>query len=1155
MSDLLIASLHSYSSRFLRSTDLVRDFDDPRGLNGYWLTDFGQSCLDRLSDSFRLDSGRRTWRLTGDFGTGKSSFALLLARTASNAHLLPKNLLRKVLEEIPTAKDLRYVPVLVTATRERIATAILRAIFKAFGSLYSRRGSKSSLETEIADLLSDPARITDNQVLNLIEQTNRKIIRDGRGSGMLLILDEVGKFLEFAAHNPDEQDIYFLQRLAELADRSGNEPVIVICLLHQGFNAYAEQLAPSSQREWEKIAGRFEEIVFRQPLDQVALLIASALNLDEQKLPPSLKKNAICAFNAGVERGWFGTSASRELLGSLVHKLFPLDPLLLPVLIRVFQRFGQNERSLFSFLCSHEPFGFRAFTNNLLSRASGFYDLAEFYDYVRATFGHRLGTLSYRNHWGVIESKIEAHPADNELEVRILKTVGVLNLLNADDLRPTREIICWAVGGNFEAARQQVAQTLKKLEGRDIHFRGEVRGYSIWPYTSVDIDARLEEAKTAIPRVTKIADAIRRQLDGRPVVARAHYIKTGNLRYFDVVYCEPHDLEEKASEQLPTLADGVIVVPLCETKREADAALSAAQQIKGRDDLVQLIAVPRPLYYLQQAALDALRWEWVQDTTKELNNDTYARDEVQLHLTEARNRLQSQIQEFIGLNRIGGRITLTWFYKGKRFGHTTGRQVMRWLSDLCRDEFRSAPMIRNELVNRQALSSAAAAARMRLIELMFTSSDKPALGLPVDRKPPEKSMYLSVLSATGIHDEQEGHWQLGYPVEGKFGNVRPILERFRKIVLERPDARIRVSDLLVLLKKPPFGVRSGLFYVLLAVFAIVEEREVAFYENGSFLREVDAGIFLRMTKAPERFDMQYCKIDGVRSDIFQRLLTVLDVKTSDGSNTELLDIVKNLCVFVARLPDYVLNTHKLSAIAVGVRDSILNAREPGKLLFSDLPKACGFEAITVSLATGPEVGPAFVKILKSALDELRAAYLEMQDRLRLQLRNAFQMPGSFQQFRSGVAIRAERILAGIIEPKLRAFCLRLFDDNLPEIDWLESVGSFLALKPPSKWRDTEEELFISELAACTKRFLRVESIVFTTGKSRGNAIGIRLSVTQANGDEHEQVVHYNSDEEQELQNLQRQFEQMLVKEGRLGLAAASRAILASYKGKDKVTHE
>ncbi len=1152
MRNQAIASLHSYSSRFLRSTDLVRDFDDPEGLRGYWLTDFGRSCLGRISDGFRPESGRRAWRLTGDFGSGKSSFALLLANSASDArNRLPKALFREVVEEIPEAKKLSFVPVLVTGTRERMAPAILRAVFKVFGTLYSRRGVRSELETQVENLLLNPDQITDRQVVELIEKTNRKIIQNGRGSGLLLILDEVGKFLEFAANNPDEQDVYFLQQLGEMAARSGREPVIVVCLLHQGFNAYSEQLTPSSQREWEKIAGRFEEIVFRQPLDQIALLIAAAIELDETAIPTSLKKQATAALDAGIACGWFGTSASRDTLRQLAHRLFPLDPLLLPVLVRIFQRFGQNERSLFSFLCSYEPFGFRAFSNNPLNKTSRPYQLADFYDYIRANFGHRLAVASYRTHWSVIESKIDAYPADNALEVRVLKTVGVLNLLNSDDLRPTREALCWAVAGHSEEDRRQVSRLLKKIEGRDLHFRGESRGYSLWPYTSVDIDARLDEAKRAIPEVVRVAEAIRQQLDSRPVVARAHYIRTGNLRYFDIVYCESGELEQKASEPPISRADGIILIPLCETKQEANASLQMARKIKGRDDLIQIIAVPRPLNHLNQAALDALRWEWVQEKTSELNNDPYARNEVQLHLQEARNRLQNQIQEFIGLNRVGERVSLSWFYRGDRIQHQTGRQVMRWLSTLCDAIFHSAPNIRNELVNRQNLSSAAAAARMRLIELMFSHSDKSDLGLPIDRKPPEKSMYLSVLRAPGLHRQIHERWRLEYPPKTQSANLRPVIDRIRQVISDRPDARVPVSELVSLVRKPPFGLRDGLFPILLAVVAIVEEQEIAFYENGTFLREVGRDAFLRMTKAPERFDMQYCKIEGVRAEVFERLLAVLDVKPIKGRKVELLDVVKPLCSFVAHLPPYVLNTRKLPPAALAVRDTILNAREPATLLFSDLPKACGFEVIGAK-ATKAKPSLSFTKALKAAIDDLRVAYPEMQERLRMRLRGAFDLPGDFQQFRSALARRAEQILLGIFEPKLRAFCLRLIDDNLPESEWIESIGSFLALKPPTKWHDAEEELFNSDLAVWATRFHHVESIIFAADRSPRGSIGVRLAITQSDGIEHEKVFHYTTDEERQLKKLQRHLELMLSKEGRLGFAAASRAILSKLRETEAV---
>jgi hypothetical protein len=206
-----------------------------------------------------------------------------------------------------------------------------------------------------------------------------------------------------------------------------------------------------------------------------------------------------------------------------------------------------------------------------------------------------------------------------------------------------------------------------------------------------------------------------------------------------------------------------------------------------------------------------------------------------------------------------------------------------------------------------------------------------------------------------------------------------------------------------------------------------------------------------------------------------------------------------------------------------------------------LPRACSFQPIPAD-ATASKTVQAFVKTLKSALDELRAAFPELEGRLRSQLRSAFDLPGTFQQFRTALAARSEQILLAVTEPKLRAFCLRLMDDKLPEAEWLESIGSYLALKPPSKWHDVEEDVFTNELIQYATRFHRVESIAFAGSKSSVNTIGLRLAITQADGVEYEKVVHFTASEEQHLRHLQGQFETLLAKDKRLGLAAASRAI-------------
>jgi hypothetical protein len=748
---------------------------------------------------------------------------------------------------------------------------------------------------------------------------------------------------------------------------------------------------------------------------------------------------------------------------------------------------------------------------------------------------------------------IEAHNPESALELRVLKTVGILNLINTDDLRPTKEIVAWAVAGKFLKERRETFDILDKLIDRRIfHFRGEARGFSLWPYTSVDIEARLEEAKRTIPNVARISQVITEQLDAHPIVARAHYIRTGNLRYFEVVYTKTEELAEK-SEKHQTSADGLVLVPLCETENESKTCKNTAKALAPRHDLIRLVAVPRALSHLNQSALDTLRWEWVQQKTPELNNDRFAREEVQTHLQEARNRLLTQVQQFVGLNRITGQSSLTWHYADESGSKTrtfkSGREVLHLLSTLCDQVYSQAPQIKNELANRHNLSSAAAAARMRLLELMFACKNKPDLGLPADRKPPEKSMYLSILRKTGLHREVDGKWSLGIPPrKDDAGNVRPVLKKIKSLLAQHPDSRLQISQLLNELRRPPFGLRDGLFPLFLAIVAIEDEQEIAFYENGTFLREVGKDAFLRMSKAPENFEIQFCRIEGVRSELFQRLVKVLELPKNEDRNVELLDVVRNLCQFVVQLPDCVRNTHRLTPTALAVRDVILEAREPVRMVFHDLPHACNFQKFEIGKPASSKEAHQFVLMFKGVLDELRAAFFNLQRRMSESLAREFGYKDQIvNQFRRKLASRAEQLLIRVTENKLKAFAFRLCDAGLAEGDWLESVGSLLALRPPKKWKDEDEDAFMRELESVAGRFKRAESASFGNRANKKASDGLRIAVTQADGTERQEVIHFDGDEEKLLNELQDQISAIIAKNQRLGVAAASRAIWAKLK--------
>jgi hypothetical protein len=1138
MHDKTISDLLNIKGRFLRSANIERDFQDPTAMEGYVITDFARSCLARVAHGLRPRSTERAWRMTGDYGSGKSSFGLLMARSfAPKDFGLPKQVRKEIdLKQLGVPRE-GLAPILVTCSRQPLSISILQGLRSSLSSGMSGLKKHRKLIAQIEGMLQGSPG--DDAVLKIILACNKQLIVANGVRGLLLILDELGKFLEFAAARSDVNDVFLLQRLAEEASRSGEEPLFVVCLLHQGFSAYADRLNQSVQREWGKVAGRFEEIIFNQPIEQLSALIANALGVDAKDIPRDQGQEILAAMEKFHQLGWFGASGLSPLLQQALQ-LYPLHPAVLPALIRIFRRFGQNERSLFSFLLSDEPFGLQQFSRQP-ANGNSLYRLDNFYDYVKANFGHTLSLQSYRSHWNLIDSTIESFSTDNDAQLKTLKAVGVLNLVNDVGLIATQDVLSCALGYSAASASKSFDICLEVLRSkkRILYDRGRARGFCLWPHTSVDLQKAYEDASDSVNRPERVVDEIQGLLETRPLVARRHYIETGNLRHFDIRYCSVSKIESVLSSREDS--DGTCVIVLPENQSEG---LTASQFVQDdsqckKDHL--LFAIAEPLSALKGLVQEVQRWQWVATSTLELNSDRYAREEVYRQLAVAQLQLHNRLQSLLGWTTNSSESKVDWFWRGRRVPITSRRQLNERLSLICNHVYPSAPRINNELVNRRKLSSAAAAARMRLIERMFSNNEKPLLGMQAEKKPPEMSIYLSVLKHTGIHKEVKGHCIFQEPNSSEDrANFRPALQRIRQILEGSPDGRANVALLYEDLRKPPFGIRDGLTPLVLSAFVRIHESETAFYKDGTYLPEFAGEAMLILTKDPKRFDLQYCQIKGLRAELFRELLTLLAIEQPSGRKAELLTIVKQLCTFVAKQPSYTLSTRRLSGSAIAVRDVILNARDPLKLLFQDLPIACGHPPINSKSRTPSP--SAFLKSLKGALQELRTAYPQLQDRLRADLRLAFMVEGPGSEYRQAIMGRAKALLLLVQEPKLKAFCLRLQDQHLPEPEWIESVGSFLALKPPAKWHDSEETTFATELNQMASQFRAVEAIEFAGVNQSLESSGLRVAFTDRTGLHLDQVIHFDKQDETKLSEIQTELAVMLRQYGRLGLAAASRAL-------------
>ncbi|RWC99751.1 MAG: hypothetical protein EOS58_31760 [Mesorhizobium sp.] len=1082
-----LSELYNVPSRFLRSVQLERDFNDPSALEHYVVTPAMASASTRILKGLQVNSAQRAWRITGDYGVGKSSFALMMARILSGQTGADAERIAQTLGFGGKIAERRLLPILVTGAREGLASAIERGV--RFGLATDSNGlSKKQRAAVLAALDMQNRKGSAFVVDDLVGAARRAVA--SIGSGVLLIIDELGKLLEHAAQNPDAEDVFLLQRLAETASRSGDRPFIIVGLLHQGFHAYAERLPAAARHEWDKVAGRFEEIVFDQPLAHTAALIAGALGVGT--IPVRIAEEARKAARATGAMGWLGgeTAGAANMDASTIY---PLHPTLLPPLVRFFARFGQNERSLFGFLLSNEPFGLQSFSD-VTPIGEAWYALSDLYDYVRANFGHRLAGHSYQNQWLRIVNTIDANKELPELEVRLLKAVGLLNLLDSDDLLPTTKalVACfsWLPAKSVESALGSL------LSGGVIFDRGQRTGFRLWPNTSVNLAAAYQNAARSVGPIEDVSAHLSTLLPAETLLARRHYLERGTMRYFDLRY-GTHDVSEATGAGA---ADGTVLLLLPNSAQEQQAALDRAEQLTlSHDGLV--CGVTRPVAFLAPEVQAVRCWEWVRNNTPELAEDGIAAEEVSRQLHEAKRNLTQQFASISAYRRSTAQ-DVDWFHKGAAI--KVGAGLINELSRICDDRFSKAPLVANELINKNAISSAAASARMRLIEGMFRHDRLPLFGIDPTKAPPEKSMYLSIFGKGGIHVDTGSGFELReHPKDDRL-RLGPAMDRMVFLIRQGLGGRVSIKDILDDLRLPPYGVRDGLSPLLLATVLKIHGHELAMYESGTFIASFGPLDFLRLIKAPATFEVQYCSVEGVRAEVFSRLADAF-VRNVKDRRPVLLDIVTELSQFAAKLPEYTRKSRKLEPTAAAVRDALLTATEPATLMFVSLPHACGLPEF--DLATPAPVARAeqFVERLSDAVSNLQTDYTKLLERIVGAVSAA--LGDETSRFdRDVLARRAAGVSVAAREPRLRAFALRLRDAGLSKDAWAEALASLVVAKPPAKWAPGDEPRFIEEVGALAELFGKVEATAFGSGTSTVSKDAVRVNLTLPDGQDYVHVV-------------------------------------------------
>ena len=1108
-----LSDLFHITERFQRSVHLERDFYTENALAGYIVTVKARETLTRLISAQENAATSKAWSLTGPYGSGKSAFALFAAKLFGNPNAPTTQQALGLLKHGDTSLYERFIsangngkkpssgfcPVLISGERAPITLALLRGLEHGI-TTFNGISPRSSLRRKIKNLskMAEHGEIPSaSEITELFESATHYVAENG-GTGLLLVIDELGKFLEYAAQSPAHGDVFVLQTLAEFATRSTQTPLFLLTILHQAFEQYAHRLAKSQREEWAKVQGRFEDIAFVEPAEQILRLIASAIQDKSVREKDGL--------SLPVESELKPNQLKLDEFSGLLRDCLPLHPTVALIIGPIFRRFAQNERSLFAFLNSSEPYGLQDFLSNQHydGNVLPMLSIADLYDYLNTTIANRLYASRDGDKWVEIEMAINRLTDPSPTLVKLIKTIGLLSIIGeaSTNLKAAKRILRYALDDHTTEFDQEFDDALTTLEKRSIViYRRYNDVYALWEGSDIDIEALSYEAEGHLDPNETLTNYLSKLTPPRPLIARRHLFEKGTLRYFEVRYTDLENFDANLSEPFGD-ADGLVLYALPAGEDEVRQFVEKANEKNATERQNVLIGIPHSTRFLRDAVTELACLHWISENTPELEGDAVARRELSIRWVAAERDVANQLTKiFSGDSDKPCR----WFHKGQEIDINTQRARNEYLSKICDAVYDKTPLIRNELINRRKISGTVTTARKKLIQAMLENGDQENLG--ITGYPAEMSIYRSLLSETGIHRENSGVWGFHPPKSDDKNQIMHTWKAIEDFLETSEGERQPVVQLYENLMAPPLGVREGPLPILLCAVMHHYKTEIALYENGSFIADWSMPVFERFLKAPQLFELKRFRMTGIRSDMFSQFSKVFNQPT-ETETPDLLTVVTPLMRTIAQLPKYTLTTQELSDNAKSLRKVVLNAREPDELLFKQLPEAFGFSDFGAEAATNPEVVSEFFSVLRQARSELEQTYEVLLNSVEQMLVTAFGLTPTADKLRSELVARAEPLITLTIETDLKGFLVQICSGGHDFSSWLEAIATYLAKKPPSTWLDPDKVQFESNLAQLARKFRHFEAVSYEKVSHTESSTGepIRVGITTPKQTEQERVV-------------------------------------------------
>ena len=977
----------------------------------YIVTPNAQKAISSIVNDFH--TGIHSFTIIGSYGTGKSSFLLALEsdlkRRGKTPYLLDaKNLLG--------TSDVEIMNIV---------------------------GDYTELSTLLRRSLN--AEDTTNSVLDELKTYYNKSQKQGKF--LLIVIDEFGKVLEHAAKNNPEKELYFLQKLAEFVNVPSRQ-ILLLTTLHQNFSAYAKGLTETQVNEWKKVKGRFKEITFVEPIEQLLYLAAKQMQGNSYNEVPAC---AISLYELAKSTGY----VSSDFLVDTAMQLYPLDLFSAYAITTAIQRYGQNERSLFTFLASLGS----------ISTDEKIYNLQKVYDYVYYSFYSYLkdanaDSMSWSSMQISIE-RVEGQSWDSEEQmlyaINIIKAIGLLNLFGVAGFRLSKESL--AEYATLAMDIPDAPNIIEKLESKKIiRYAAYKDRVMLFEGTDVDLEVEIREAGLMVSRPVAFVDELTVFFNHRISPVKAHFYQKGTPRFFDYkLFEEPTELVPRGD------TDGYIEL-IFSTRKDA---LEEVKRFSADSEHALIFAIFIDTDNIIDHLYNIKKYNYLTDKVIK-KEDLVAVKEIQKLKEYEENLLNKAISD----NLFSYKNRVVWIFKGKVQRVESHRDFNKLLSSVCDEIYSETPVMNNELFNKHKLSGTITAARKSYLTNLIEHSTEENLGFPEDKFPPEKTIYFSLLKNTGLH--QDGEFADAPANEG-FLSVWTACEDFLKSTENK--AR-KISELIKILSTQPYKLKQGFLDFWIPTYLFIKRQDFALYDasKGAFMPEVNMEFFDLLQKHPQDFEVKKFAVDGVKLGFFNQYRRFINLGDEFNiTKDSFIETIKPFLSFYARLDDYTKYTRKFDhASTMKFRDVLAKAKDPEKAFFEDLPEALGFNQEKLKQE---EFIREYGIIIQRAIRELRSCYSRLIDRIEERLVDGFGLQScDYNEYVVEVRERLAHVKTYLLTDKQREFYHHVMTEYDNRTQWYQSICYTILEQRLDSLRDEQEDKLADDLVYLFRECEKYSSI-------------------------------------------------------------------------------